>query len=229
MSTGRVRFVGCGPGAADLLTLRAVRAIAAADVVVWSPTLLAEAVVVEHARPDAELVAWPPATQRDIVAVYDRAAREGLQVVRLKGGDPTFFGELQDDLRELRALGVDVEVVPGVTAVSAGAAALCCEIATAAAPLVLAAAGAPADAGAGVVGVLNTGRDPAAVAAGLAARGLAPSTPCAVLVAVSRPGEIVVTCALDELAETLRDYGSPGLTTVLAGPAVAAARSGTRR
>jgi precorrin-4/cobalt-precorrin-4 C11-methyltransferase len=223
MSAGRVRFVGCGPGAADLLTLRAVRAIAAADVVVWSPSLLDEAVLTEHARPDAELVAWPPATQRDIVAVYDRAARDGLQVVRLKGGDPTFFGELQDDLRELRALRVDVEVVPGVTAVSAAAAALCCEIASAATPLMLAAAGAHAGADPGVVGVLNTGRDPAAVAAGLAARGLAPATPCAVLVALSRPREIVVTCTLDELAETLRDYGSPGLTTVLAGAALAPA------
>jgi precorrin-4/cobalt-precorrin-4 C11-methyltransferase len=223
MSAGRVRFVGCGPGAPDLLTLRAVRAIAAADIVVWSPSLLDEAVVIEHARPGAELVGWPPATQRDVVAVYDRAAREGLQVVRLKGGDPAFFGELQDDLRELRALGVDVEVVPGVSAVSAGAAALCCEIASSATPLVLAAAGAEAGADPGVVGVLNTGRDPAAVAAGLAARGLAPATPCAVLVAISRPSEIVVTCTLDELAETLRDYGSPGLTTVLAGAALASA------
>jgi precorrin-4 methylase len=220
MNAGCVRFVGCGPGAGDLLTVRAVRAIAAADIVVWSPTLLDEAVVIEHARPDAELVAWPPAGQRDVLAAYDRAATEGRQVVRLKGGDPTLFGELGDDLRALRARGVAFEIVPGVSAVSAAAAALGCEIAGPGAPLVLAAAG-PADGGDGVVAVLNAGRDPATVASELAARGLPASTPCAVITGLSRPGEIIVTCALEELAETLRDYGSPGLTTVLAGPALA--------
>lgn len=218
-SAGRVRFVGCGPGAADLLTLRAVRALADADTVVWSPTLLDEAVVAEHARPEAELVAWPPARREDILAVYDRAAAEGLQVVRLKGGDPALFGELHDELRAARARGLAVEIVPGVSAVAAGAAALGCEIASPGAPLLLTSAGAR-DAG-GVVGLLNAGGDPAAVASDLAARGLPPATPCAVLVGISRPGEIVVTCPLEELAETLRDYGSSGLTTVLAGPAVA--------
>lgn len=223
MSTGRVRFAGCGPGAADLLTLRAVRAIAAADIVIWSPTLLDEAVVAEHARPGAELLAWPPAVRDDVLAAYDRAAARGLQVVHLKGGDPTLFGQLRDELVAARARGLDVEIVPGVSAVAAGAAALGCEIAGPGAPLHLTAAGAPAR-DAGVVGVLHAGRDPEAVAGELAARGLAPDAPCAVLVAISRPGEIVVTCVLEELAETLRDYGAAGLTTVLAGPALADAQ-----
>ncbi len=223
MSAGCVRFVGCGPGAADLLTLRAVRAIAAADVVIWSPTLVDEAVVVEHARPDAELLAWPPASRPDILALYERAAAEGLQIVRLKGGDPTLFGELRDDLRALRALDLEFEIVPGVGAVGAAAAAIGCEIAVPGAPLVLVAAG-PPDRGEGVVAVLNAGRDPAAVASDLQARGLPASTPCAVLVGLSRPGEIIVNCALEELAETLRDYGSGSLTTVLAGPPLADAR-----
>jgi precorrin-4 methylase len=217
MTAGRVCFVGCGPGAADLLTLRAVRAIGGADIVVWSPTLLDEAVVVEHARRDAELVAWPPARQREILALYDRAAAEGLDVVRLKGGDPTLFGELGDDLAAVRARGLDAEIVPGVSAVTAAAAALGCELVAPGTPLALVAAGTGAAGGGGAVAVLNAGSDPAAVSAALDGCGLPASTPCGVVVGVSRPGEIVVTCALAELPETLRDYGAAGLTIVLAG------------
>ena len=229
MSTGRVRFVGCGPGAADLLTLRAVRALAGADTVIWSPSLLDEAAVLEHARAGAELVVWPPAGRDEVLAAYDRAAAKGLEVVRLTGGDPMFFGNLGDELVAVRARGMEVEIVPGVTAVAAGAAALACEIARAGWPLVVTAAGPPDGDDRGVVAVLGAGRDPAAVAGDLAVRGLGPETPCAVLVGISRPGEIVVTCLLEDLAETLRDYGSSSLTTVLAGPALADAEPPRQR
>ena len=220
MSAGRVLFVGCGPGAPDLLTLRAVRAIAEADVIVWNPMLLDEPVIAEHARPDAELVVWPPATQADILAAYDRAVTEGLLVVRLKGGDPTLFGELREDLRAVRDRGLQYEIVPGVSAVTAGAAALRREIAGRGAPLLLThAVYGAADDAPGVVGVLGAGRDPEALARRLEARGWPASTPCAVLVGVSRRGEIVVTCRLDELAECIADHGSRALVTVLVGPA----------
>jgi precorrin-4/cobalt-precorrin-4 C11-methyltransferase len=222
MSKGRVSFVGCGPGAGDLLTLRAARAIAEADVIVWSPTLLDRAVVAEHARPDAELVAWPPATQADVLAVYRRAVDEELRIVRLKGGDPTVFGELGEDLRAVDAMGVERAIVPGISAVAAGAAALGCEVAARGAPLLLVAAGDGAD-GAGVVAAFGAGRDPEALARELSARGLPAATPCAVLVGVSRPGEIVATCRLSDLAEQLADLGAGALTTVLAGAPLTAA------
>jgi precorrin-4/cobalt-precorrin-4 C11-methyltransferase len=229
MSGGRVLFVGCGPGAPDLLTLRAVRAIAEADVIVWNPTLLDEPVIAEHARPDAELVAWPPATQADILAAYDRAVTEGLLVVRLKGGDPTLFGALREDLRAVRDRGLQYDIVPGVTTVAAGAAALRCEIASRGAPLLLTHAGdGSAGDGAGVVGVLGAGHDPEALARELAVRGWPGSTPCAVLVGVSRRGEILVPCRLDELVECIGDYGSRGLVTVLAGPALTGAQPSQR-
>jgi precorrin-4 methylase len=221
MTAGRVRFVGCGPGAPDLLTLRAARALAAADIVVWNADLLGEAHVREHAGPTAELVQWPPARAPDILAVYDRAAADGLDVVRLAGGDPTLFAELGDELRAARARGLDVEIVPGVSAVTAAAAALGCEIAGRRLPLTLLAAGAARD---GAIAVLHAGRDGAAVVAELEARGLTRSSPCAVVVAATRPGEIVVRCTLDELAETLADYAAAGLTVVLAGGALGGAR-----
>ena len=60
-SAGKLWFLGAGPGAADLLTVRAARALAEADVVVWGKELMTDGVVAEHAAADAELVPWPPA------------------------------------------------------------------------------------------------------------------------------------------------------------------------
>lgn len=225
MTSGRVQFVGCGPGAADLLTLRAARAIAEADVVVWSRSLLDEDVVCAHARPGVEIVAWPPATERDILALYDRAHDEGLRVVRLKGGDPALFGALEPELGAVRRRGLAWEIVPGVSAVSAAAAELGCELAGAGAPLLLAAAGDLAGAVPAAIGtaVFGAGRDPGMLERALLARGLPADTPCAVAVGISRPGAILEACDLRELAESVEDLGLGGLTLVIAGPALAAA------
>ena len=219
MSSGRVLFVGCGPGAADLLTLRAVRALERADVVIWSPSLLPREAVVAHARADSEIVEWPPATQRDVEAVYDRALAEDLVVVRLKGGDPMLFGAMGRDMAAVRDRGLDVEFVPGVSAVGASAAALGREVATADVPLLLLAAGAPADrAGGCAVAVHGAGREPRALQAALLGRGLAGSTVCDVAIEVSRPGEMLLSCTLDELAETLEDMALGLLAIVLVRP-----------
>jgi precorrin-4/cobalt-precorrin-4 C11-methyltransferase len=214
--SGRVAFVGCGPGAADLMTLRAARLIARADIVVWGRPLLEETAVREHARPDAELIAWPPATQRDVEAAYDRARDEGLLVARLKSGDPALLGELAVDLAAVRERGLEHEIVPGVSAVGAAAAALGVELA-ATGPLVVAA---PQRDGDETVTMLMAGRDPAAVAAAFAGRGLAPDAPCAIVHRVTWPGQLVAHCPLAELAETLADLALDGLTLVLSGSGV---------
>ena len=226
MTAGSVQFVGCGPGAADLLTLRAAGAIAAADVVVWSPSLIEEDVVRAHAAPSAELVAWPPATQQDILALYDRTRDEGLALVRLKGGDPALFGALEPDLGAVRERGLACEIVPGVSALSAAAAELGCEIAAAGAPLLLVAAadldgGAPEHAV--TVAVFGAGRDPHMIQRALLARELAADAPAVVAVGVTRPGSIVERCELGELAESIEDLGLGGLTLVVGGPSLAGA------
>lgn len=220
MSGGRVLFVGCGPGAPDLLTLRAVDALAAADVIIWSASLIERRTVVAHARADAELVEWPPATQREIDAFYGRALAEGLVVVRLKGGDPMLFGAIEQELSAVRERGLDWEVVPGVSAVGASAAVLGWEIATPAAPLLLADAGALADASSAgsTVAVHGASRAPRALQRDLLERGLPRSTSCAIAIEVSRRDELLVPCILDELAETLEDLGLGLLTLVLAAP-----------
>lgn len=218
MSTGRVLFVGCGPGAADLLTVRAVRALATADVVVWNASLLDRQSLAGHVRADAEIVEWPPATQRDIESTFDRARAEGLLVVRLKGGDPTLFGALEPELSAARERGLGCEIVPGVSALGASAAALGREVATAAAPLLLVGAGSlAADRAHEAVAVYGSTSDPHRLQAALRARGLWPSTPCTVAIEVSRRDEMLVSCPLEDLGETIEGIGMGLLTIVFAG------------
>jgi uroporphyrin-III C-methyltransferase len=123
-----VHLVGAGPGDPDLLTVRAVNLIRRADVVVHDR--LVEPAVIELAPPWAELVCvgktpgTPSPSQDEINAVLGDRGRRCACVVRLKGGDPFVFGRGGEEAAALRAAGIEVEVVPGVTsAVAAPAAA----------------------------------------------------------------------------------------------------------
>lgn len=125
---GHIALVGAGPGARDLLTLRAVERLRQADVIFYDR--LVDPSVLDLARLGAERVyvgkavgacAWPQARiDRLIVA----AAMLGRRVVRLKSGDPSIFGRAGEEIAAARAAGIEVEVVPGVTAASAAAAAI---------------------------------------------------------------------------------------------------------
>jgi uroporphyrin-III C-methyltransferase len=123
---GKVWFVGAGPGSEDLLTVRALRVLARADVVLHDALVPAQ--ILRWARA-AVLVAVgkrcdrPSAGQRDIDRALVAAARRHASVVRLKGGDPAVFGRLDEEIDALQAAGIPWEVVPGVTAASAAAAA----------------------------------------------------------------------------------------------------------
>ena len=123
---GHIALVGAGPGARDLMTLRAVERLQEADVIFYDR--LVDPDVLELARRDAERVyvgkavgacAWP---QDRICAVVLTEARKGRRVVRLKSGDPSIFGRATEELDAARRAGIAVEVVPGVTAASAAAA-----------------------------------------------------------------------------------------------------------
>jgi precorrin-4 C11-methyltransferase len=120
--TGRVSFIGAGPGAADLITLRGARRIAEADVVVWAASLVDPACVRDHARPEAELVDSSRITHEDVMAIYRRAAAERLTVARVHSGDPALWGAVQEQYDACRRLGLEVEIVPGVSAFTAAAA-----------------------------------------------------------------------------------------------------------
>jgi uroporphyrin-III C-methyltransferase/precorrin-2 dehydrogenase/sirohydrochlorin ferrochelatase len=125
---GRVLLVGAGPGDPELLTLKAVRALKAADVILYD-RLVGEGVL-DHARREAELVPVGKAKgahsvpQEEINALLIERAQAGQTVVRLKGGDPFIFGRGGEELEALRKAGISVEIVPGVTAGIAAAASL---------------------------------------------------------------------------------------------------------
>lgn len=123
----RVHLVGSGPGAADLLTVRAHRLLEQAEVVLHD-ALVDPSVLAIAAR--ARLVAvgkraeLPSTAQRFINKMLVDHGRSGRRVVRLKGGDPAVFGRLDEETSALRDAGIAFEIVPGITAASAGAAEL---------------------------------------------------------------------------------------------------------
>jgi precorrin-4/cobalt-precorrin-4 C11-methyltransferase len=116
-----VHFVGAGPGAADLLTVRATRMLAAADLVLYPGTYL-DPDMLGHCRPDAQLVDTQDLDLDQITAHLVDGSRAGRQVVRLTSGDPSLYSALHEQTSRLAAAGVAWEVTPGVPAYAAAAA-----------------------------------------------------------------------------------------------------------
>lgn len=121
--SAHVSFVGAGPGAADLITLRGAQRIAEADIIIWAASLVMAECVTSHQRADAEVLDSSQMTHEDVTAVYERAAAQGLRVARVHSGDPSLWGAVQEQYDRCVDLGVEVEIIPGVSAFSAVAAA----------------------------------------------------------------------------------------------------------
>jgi uroporphyrin-III C-methyltransferase/precorrin-2 dehydrogenase/sirohydrochlorin ferrochelatase len=125
---GRVTLVGAGPGDADLLTLKAVRALQAAEVILYDDLVSAE--VLDFARREAKRILvgktghGPSCKQEDINSLMLRLARQGKHVVRLKSGDPGIFGRAAEEIDACRRAGIEVVIVPGITAAQGAAASL---------------------------------------------------------------------------------------------------------
>ncbi len=124
-SDGSVTLVGAGPGDAELLTLRAVRALQSADVILFDDLVSAE--VLDFARREAKKLLvgkrghGPSCRQSEIHALMVGLAKSGKRVVRLKGGDPMIFGRAGEEIAACAATGIAVEVVPGITAAQGAA------------------------------------------------------------------------------------------------------------
>ncbi|MGE4218741.1 MAG: siroheme synthase CysG [Alphaproteobacteria bacterium] len=126
--TGHVALVGAGPGNAELLTLKAVRMLQAADVILFDELVSDE--VLDLARREARRMlvgkrgGRPSCRQEDINDLMVRLAKTGKRVVRLKSGDPMIFGRAGEEIARLEREGIPVEVVPGITAALAMASTL---------------------------------------------------------------------------------------------------------
>ncbi len=123
--TGTVYLVGAGPGAADLLTLRAARLLGQADLILHDALVSDEvlALGLRARKLNVGKRAGKPSTDQAFInRLLVRAASRGKVVVRLKGGDPMLFGRAQEELDALNAAGIPVEIVPGISAGFAAAA-----------------------------------------------------------------------------------------------------------
>jgi len=118
-----VWIVGAGPGAPDLLTLRAARLIERAEVLVWTDSLI-NPQIAALATESCERIRTSSLTLEQVMEVVVERARAGLRVVRLHDGDPCLYGALAEQLYRLREAGLEAEVVPGLSAYQATAAAL---------------------------------------------------------------------------------------------------------
>ncbi|MEQ3672941.1 uroporphyrinogen-III C-methyltransferase [Pseudophaeobacter sp.] len=125
--SGFVSFVSSGPGDPELLTVKAVKRLETADAVLFDD--LSAGPILTHANPEADLVgvgkrAGRPSPKQDHVSqLLVDYAKSGLKVVRLKSGDSGVFGRLEEEIAALRGANIPFEIVPGVTAASAAAAA----------------------------------------------------------------------------------------------------------
>jgi uroporphyrin-III C-methyltransferase len=124
---GKVYLIGAGPGAADLITVRGARLLGTADVVLHDA--LVEPAMLDYAPQAHKIAVGKRCGQRSTAQHFINkqivdAAREHAVVVRLKGGDPMLFGRADEEMRALDAAGIEYEIVPGITAALASAAAL---------------------------------------------------------------------------------------------------------
>ncbi|NGN67934.1 precorrin-4 C(11)-methyltransferase [Streptomyces sp. A7024] len=235
----KVTIVGAGPGAADLLTFRAARAIAEADIVIWAASLV-QAEVLEHARPEAEILDSAALSLEEVVAVYERAARDGLRVARIHSGDPALWGGTQEQVDRCAEIGIAVEIIPGVSSFSAVAAIAGREltIPEVAQSVILTRLGGgktPMPAGEEVrefarhgttMAVFLSAARSGQLAAELLAGGYGPETPVVVAYQATWPEELVLRCTIGTLEDTVKEHKLWKHTLFLVGPALAA--SGTR-
>ncbi len=122
-----VHFIGAGPGAPDLITVRGLTLIRRCPVVLYAGSLVPVEVVAE-AAPTARVVDPAPLTLDEIVDEMQRAHAAGQDVARLQSGDPSIYGAIAEQMRRLEALGIPYDITPGVPAFAAAAAALGSEL-----------------------------------------------------------------------------------------------------
>ncbi len=235
---GKVWFIGAGPGAADLLTMRGAKLIGEADVVIWARSLVNEDVLA-HARPGAETVESTTIPLEGVRGIYERAVAEDLKVARLHSGDPSIYGAVMEQIEVCEELGLEWEIVPGVSSLGAAAAAIGRELTvpeiSQSVILTRRASRTPMPEGEDIarfathgtmMAIFLSAARPRALQRELLEGGYSPNTPCAVVYKASWPDELVIECPLERLAESIRKAGFRRQALILIGPGLGA--GGTR-
>jgi precorrin-4/cobalt-precorrin-4 C11-methyltransferase len=239
-TTGLLSFVGAGPGAADLLTLRGAQRLNTADVVVWASSLI-PAEVLEHCRDEVVVHDSAGMTLEDVLGVYE--AHPEAAIVRLHSGDISIYSALTEQLVWCAEHQRPFEIVPGVGSLAAAAATAGVELTV------------PAVAQSAVLTRLGGGRTAASMPVGESVAefarhgttmaiylsagrpavlrdelltGYPPQTPAVVVAKASWPDETVLTTTVDGLADALTDAGIRTAALVLVGPALAGAGNRSR-
>lgn len=234
--TGKVTLVGAGPGDPELLTVKALKAIQGAEVLLIDDLVNPE--ILAHAAPGARVIevgkrgGCKQTPQQFIERLMIAEARAGRRVVRLKGGDPYLFGRGGEERAHLRAQGIEVDVVPGISSGLAAPGGI----------------GVPLthrDWSQGAIFVTGHGKDAAsepnwaalaqsrltlvvymgvarcaAIQAALLAGGAAPETPVAVVQSASRAGQRQLLTTLGELSDALSDSGLQSPSIIVIGDVV---------
>jgi uroporphyrin-III C-methyltransferase/precorrin-2 dehydrogenase/sirohydrochlorin ferrochelatase len=241
--TGSIVLVGAGPGDPELLTLRAVRALQSADVILIDDLVAPE--ILDFARREAKKMLvgktgyGPSCRQDEINQLMIGLARAGRRVVRLKSGDPTVFGRAGEEIAACRTAGIPVEVVPGITAAQGAASRLAVSLTHRrysrrlqyisghhmdgglSADIDWASVADPST----TTVIYMPKRTLAAVAAAALEHGIDPATPAVAVAEATRAGEMVLRGTIADIAARLEEAAPPGPVLVMIGRVLATAVS----
>ena len=235
MSIHPVAFVGAGPGAEDLITLRGLHALEEADLVLYAGSLVNPGLL-DRCKPGCRRRDSAPMNLEEQVGLMSEAALAGERVVRLHTGDPAMYGAINEQIRGLAEKGVASCVVPGVSSVFAAAAALGCELTApdVSQSVVLTRtpgrtpmpegenAAAFARTGALLAFFLSTGKIDVLMQDLMREGGLAPDTPAAVVYRASWPDERILRGTVSDIARKVEEAGFGRQALIFVGRALAA-------
>lgn len=235
---GKIYFIGAGPGAPDLLTIRGKRVIDSADTILYAGSLV-NPVLFEDTRPDAVIQSSASMTLEQIMDVMIQAAHAGHLVARVHTGDPSVFGAILEQMAILQEQKISYEIVPGVSSAFAAAARLGVELT---APEVAQTVILTRTAGRTPVPPLETLEQLAAhrttmvlflsialidkAVSGLLSGGYPPDTPVAVVHRVTWPDEQIIRGTLGDIAPKVQAAGIKRQAIILVGKALDSLQSG---
>lgn len=232
MDKAQVYFVGAGPGAADLITVRGAKLISEADVIIYAGSLV-NPDLLEYARADAEIHNSAYMTLEEVLDVMEKAAAGGKTVCRLHTGDPSLYGAIREQMDALNELGISYATCPGVSAAFGAAAALDLEYTlpgVSQSLIITRMAGRTpmpetesieswAAHGSTMAIYLSAGM-PEKLSASLIAGGYSEDTPAAIVYKATWPDEEAYYCTVSELADTAKEHGITKTALIIVGDVI---------